>query len=78
MLEYGIAVGAGAKEITARIGFPRPSENTVGTGACHFQLVGWKHDRLRTAHGMDGVQALTIAAEATRKALDRKKGRDTR
>jgi len=74
MLEYKLATTVGAREIIARLGFPRPSEKYAGNWACDFQLVGWKYDRLRTAHGIDGLQALTIAAEGIRKALDRKKG----
>jgi uncharacterized protein DUF6968 len=74
MLEYKVATTVGAKEIIARLGFPRPSEKYCGDWACDFQLLGWKYDRVRTAHGIDGLQALTIAAEAIRKALDRKKG----
>ena len=74
MLEYKVASTAGAKEIIARLGFPRPSEKHMDEWDCDFQLIGWKYDLLRTAHGTDGVQALLNAAEAIRKALDRKKG----
>jgi|SRR5581483_608691 len=74
MLEHKVTTTSGTKEIIARVGFPRPSEKHEGEWACDFQLVGWKYDRLRTAYGIDGVQALTIAVEAIRKALDRKKG----
>lgn len=74
MLEYKVAATSGTREIIARLGFPRPSEKHADEWACDFQLVGWKYDRLRTAHGINGVQALTIAVEAIRKALDRKKG----
>lgn len=74
MLEYKFAATVGAKEIIARLGFPRPCEEFAGEWVCDFQLAGWKYDRIRAARGIDGLQAITIAAEAIRKALDRKKG----
>ena len=70
LLEQKFTTNAGAKELIARLGFPRASEKADDEWACDFQILGWEGSRIRVAHGVDGVQAFVIAANAIRAALD--------
>jgi hypothetical protein len=72
LLQHEFQIGAGQKTILARLGFPRPVESGR-EWACSFQLSGWRDNKIRIAHGVDGLQALLIAATAIRKSLDRVK-----
>src|SRR5262245_43421632 len=70
LLQHEFHLGAGGKQsVVARLGFPRAVKDGR-EWACSFQLQGWKDGRIRTAHGLDGLHALTIAAGAIRKWLD--------
>jgi hypothetical protein len=72
LLEHQYLVGLQKKPITVRLGRPRPSD-IEKEWACEFQLDGFRDSRIQVAHGVDGLQALTLAADAIRKHLDRSK-----
>lgn len=72
MLEYKFKVGKGQKAVFARLGFPHPVNDD--DWACSFQIQGWKGGKVQVAHGVDGLQALLIAASAIRRSLERMKG----
>jgi hypothetical protein len=69
LLEREYQIGADQATIVARLGFPRPTERDR-EWACSFQLFGWTDGRVQVAHGVDGLQALTIAASTIRRWLD--------
>jgi hypothetical protein len=73
LLEHKFTTNAGTKELTVRLGFPRRSEKADDEWACDFQILGFKDGRIRVAYGVDGMQALFIAASAVRRDLDRMK-----
>ncbi len=67
-MEQEYLVGDDRSRLVARLGFPRPTGQKEW--ACSFQLYGWKDSKIRVAHGVDGLQAVTIAAAAIRRWLD--------
>lgn len=67
--QHKFTIIADGRDVTARLGFPRPSEKGR-EWACDFQISGWEDSRIRTAYGVDGAQAFTIAADVLRKSLD--------
>lgn len=69
LVERKYQIGVDQTVIVARLGFPRPTERDQ-EWACSFQLFGWTDSRVHIAHGMDGLQALTIAASTLRQWLD--------
>jgi hypothetical protein len=69
LLERKYQVGADQVTIVARLGFPRPTERE-DEWACSFQIHGWGDSPVRVAHGVDGLQAITIAASTIRQWLD--------
>jgi hypothetical protein len=70
LLECEYLVGPQKKPIAVKLGLPSPSENGQ-EWACKFHLAGLRNSRVQVAYGVDGLQALTIAADAIRKRLDR-------
>ena len=62
-------VGAEEMTVVVRLGFPRPTEHE-DEWACSFQLHGCGNSQVHTAFGVDGLQAITIAASAIRQRLD--------
>jgi len=70
LLERKYQIGTDQATIVARLGFPRPTERDQ-EWVCLFQLSGWKDSQIHTAHGVDGLQALTIAASTIRDWLDK-------
>jgi hypothetical protein len=72
LLEHQYLVGLQKKPITVRLGRPRPSD-IEKEWACEFQLDGFRDSRIQIAYGVDGLQALTLAADAIRKHLARSK-----
>lgn len=66
-MQYAFRFGAEQREAEARLGFPRADE---AQWVCSFQLRGLDDDRVHAARGADGLQALVIASDAIRKALD--------
>jgi hypothetical protein len=70
LLECEYLVGLQKKPIVVKLGFPSPSENGH-EWACKYHLAGLRNSRVHAAYGVDGLQALTIAADAIRKRLDR-------
>jgi hypothetical protein len=73
LLEQKFTTNAGAKELIARLGFPRRSEKANNDWACDFQILGCQDGRIRVAYGIDGMQAFVIAASVIRSDLDRMK-----
>jgi len=69
LLEREFSSGGRGRRIVARLGFPRPTERP-DEWACSFQLTGHKDSRIHLAHGVDGLQALLIAASTLRRWLD--------
>ena len=69
LIERAYQTGDDQLAVIARLGFPRPTERPQ-EWACSFQLYGWKDSQIQTAHGVDGLQALTIAASTVRQWLD--------
>jgi hypothetical protein len=74
LVEHKLTTKAGNKDVIARLGFPHPSDKAPNEWACDFQLAGWKDGRIRVAYGVDGMQALVIAASEMRRSLDDIKG----
>jgi hypothetical protein len=74
LVEHKFKAKSGNKEVIARLGFPRPSDKAPDEWACDFQLAGWKDGRIRVAYGVDGMQALAIAAGEMRRSLGEIKG----
>jgi hypothetical protein len=72
LLEYEFKAGKNQKTRFARLGFPRPIKDDEWV--CSFQLEGWKEGKIKAAHGVDGLQALLIASDAIRRALEKMKG----
>src|SRR6266700_5050683 len=70
LLEEEFEIGKRGRKVVARLGFPRPAEAS-SKWSCSFQFAGWKEGKIRVAHGVDGLQAILVAATAVRKALDR-------
>jgi len=73
LIEYRFELGARRRSASVRLGFPRPSAKHKGAWECFFQLYGVKDSSINRATGVDGLQALTIAASAIRKSLSRLK-----
>jgi hypothetical protein len=72
LVEYKFVYGAKRRAGVARLGIPyRRKEDRVWL--CAFQVKGARDDRIRLAHGEDGLQALWIANAFVRKTLDRLK-----
>jgi hypothetical protein len=69
LVEREYQIGSDRATVVARLGFPRPTERN-DEWACPFQLSGWRDGRVRIAHGIDGLQALMIAAKTIRQWLD--------
>ncbi|MGB6564858.1 MAG: hypothetical protein WBE69_19820, partial [Candidatus Binataceae bacterium] len=69
LIERKYQIGADQVTVVARVGFPRPTKRDQ-EWACSFQLFGWSDGRVRIAHGVDGLQALMIAASTIRQWLD--------
>jgi hypothetical protein len=69
LLECEYFVGLQKKPIVVKLGFPGPSEKGP-EWACKYHLAGLRDSRVEVAYGIDGLQALTIAADAVRKRLD--------
>ena len=76
LLEHEMTHGQdGRQKILVRMGFPRWVDHF--RWACAFQLVGrrraniYRSGKIYTAEGGDAIQALTIAASAIRRSLDR-------
>jgi hypothetical protein len=72
MLEQQYAIGSSKKRIAVRLGFPKAAEKG-DSWTCSFQVTGLKDNRVKIAHGEDGLQAIMLAATAIRKQLDRVK-----
>jgi hypothetical protein len=70
LVQYEAKRASSKRKIIARLGIPRPCEDE-DLWACFFQLQGGKYNRIQVGHGVDGLQALLIAAQALRRALDR-------
>ena len=70
LVEHRLTTKAENKEVVARLAFPRPSDKAPNEWACDFQIAGWKDGRIRVAYGVDGMQALVIAAGEMRRSLD--------
>lgn len=73
LVEYEFRFGVKQRAAVARLGFPRLDEVHRDEWVCSFQIDGLKDNRIRAARGTDGLLALTIAASAIRKSLDRLK-----
>jgi hypothetical protein len=73
LVQYEFQFGAKRQAAVARLGFPRPDEAYPGEWVCSFQIQGMKDNEIRKARADDGLQALTIAASAIRRSLDRLK-----
>jgi hypothetical protein len=71
LVQYEFQFGAKRRAAVARLGFPRLDEAYPGEWVCPFQIQGMKDDRIREGRAEDGLQALTIAATAIRRSLDR-------
>ena len=69
LLECEFPLRDDRRRIRIRVSFPRRVDESEW--ACAFQLLGWRDNRVRVAHGVDGVQALLIATTALRKSLDK-------
>ena len=74
LVERKLMTKADNKYVLARLGFPRPSDKAPNEWACDFQLAGGKDGRIRVAYGVDGMQALVIAAAEMRRSLDEMRG----
>ena len=72
LLQRQYARGQGKNCISIRLGFPAPSDRG-DSWRCPFQVSGLRDSRIKFAHGVDGLQALVIAAAAIRRQLDRAK-----
>ena len=62
LVEYQFRFGSKGRAAVARLGFPRIDQ---------AQISGLKDSDIRLARGEDGLQALTIASETIRRAIDR-------
>ena len=72
LLEYEFKAGKSQKTRFARLGFPHPINDDEWV--CSFQVQGWKGGKVKEAHGVDGLQALLVAAGAIRRSLEKMKG----
>lgn len=81
LVEYEFEVGAKHRKAVARLGFPRFLEKE-GYWACPLQFSGVKNslsffgikdNHVHLGHGDDGFEALSNAAAAIRRSLDRLK-----
>jgi hypothetical protein len=72
LVQYEARRASSKRKVVARLGIPRPCDEE-DLWACSFQLQGGKYNRIRSVYGVDGLQALLIAAQGLRRALDRMK-----
>ena len=72
LVEYEFVYGAKRRKGVARLGIPYQRRGGR-VWVCAFQVKSTNDDRVRLAHGEDGLQALWIANAFVRKALDRLK-----
>jgi hypothetical protein len=68
LLECEYFVGPQRKSISIKLGLPRPSK--YGDWECEFQFVGLRNNRVHRIYGVDGLQAITLAASTIRAELD--------
>ena len=68
--EWRGTFGAAQREVIVRIGIPRPEPRPY-EWVCYFQIVGLSGNKVQRAYGIDGLQAITIAADAIRKRLNK-------
>jgi hypothetical protein len=62
-------VGGARKVVTVRLGKPR--KDPRGDWICPYQVNGLGRNGVQEAHGVDALQALQLALEGIRTALDR-------
>lgn len=60
---------ASARNVHLRVSAPRPSPN--GDWECSYELVGLKASKPQTVCGFDGLQALLMAIEGARIAIEK-------